>query len=122
MQLATKFGIYFNAEGGGSSVRGDPEYVRSACEGSLKRLDVECIDLYYQHRLDATVPIEVTVSLLGDLIYYSHHINLADYPYLNCKLFMPEVSVYGSHGIYIFFQAILLELRSGSFLGEFLLC
>ena len=59
VQLATKFANLF--EDGEYKVRGDPEYVRSACEASLKRLDVECIDLYYQHRVDTTVPIEITV-------------------------------------------------------------
>ena len=59
VQLATKFGAIRGD--GGTIVRGDPEYVRSACEASLKRLDVECIDLYYQHRVDTTVPIEITV-------------------------------------------------------------
>ncbi|PKH98793.1 hypothetical protein CRG98_049696, partial [Punica granatum] len=59
VQLATKFGVYF--EGGKGNIRGDPAYVRAACEGSLKRLDVDCIDLYYQHRIDTRVPIEVTV-------------------------------------------------------------
>ncbi|RVW82578.1 putative aldo-keto reductase 2 [Vitis vinifera] len=43
-------------------VRGDPAYVRAACEGSLKRLEVDCIDLYYQHRIDTRLPIEVTKS------------------------------------------------------------
>ena len=43
-------------------VKGSPEYVRSCCEASLKRLDVDYIDLYYQHRVDTSVPIEDTVS------------------------------------------------------------
>lgn len=43
-------------------VNGSPEYVRSCCEGSLQRLGVQYIDLYYQHRIDTTVPIEDTVS------------------------------------------------------------
>lgn len=43
-------------------VRGDPEYVRQCVEASLRRLDVDCIDLYYQHRVDKAVPIEETVS------------------------------------------------------------
>ena len=60
VQLATKFGIASGAEW---EVRGDPAYVRAACEGSLRRLGVDCIDLYYQHRIDTRVPIEVTVSL-----------------------------------------------------------
>ena len=59
VQLATKFGIASGAEW---EVRGDPAYVRAACEGSLRRLGVDCIDLYYQHRIDARVPVEVTVS------------------------------------------------------------
>lgn len=61
VELATKFGVR-NLENGTSEVRGDPAYVRAACEGSLKRLGVDCIDLYYQHRIDTSVPIEVTVS------------------------------------------------------------
>ena len=59
VQLATKFGVII--EDGKTLVQGDPAYVRSACEASLQRLDVDCIDLYYQHRIDTTVPIEVTV-------------------------------------------------------------
>ena len=59
VELATKFGI--NAVGDKREIRGDPEYVRAACEGSLKRLGIDCIDLYYQHRVDTRVPIEVTV-------------------------------------------------------------
>lgn len=46
----------------GMIVKGSPEYVRSCCEGSLKRLDLDYIDLYYQHRVDTSVPIEETVS------------------------------------------------------------
>jgi aryl-alcohol dehydrogenase-like predicted oxidoreductase len=61
VQLATKFGIIAGQEG--VHVRGDPEWVRTACEASLKRLDVEYIDLYYQHRVDTKVPIEITVSM-----------------------------------------------------------
>ncbi|XAR58175.1 Perakine reductase [Bertholletia excelsa] len=49
-------------------VRGDPAYVRAACEGSLKRLDVDCIDLYYQHRIDTRIPIEVTMGELKKLV------------------------------------------------------
>lgn len=60
--MATKFGI---AMSGNYEVRvnGTPEYVRSCCEASLKRLDVSYIDLYYQHRVDVSVPIEDTVSI-----------------------------------------------------------
>lgn len=59
VELATKFGISF--ADGKREIRGEPAYVRAACEASLKRLDVDCIDLYYQHRIDTRVPIEVTV-------------------------------------------------------------
>ncbi|GFY83670.1 NAD(P)-linked oxidoreductase superfamily protein [Actinidia rufa] len=51
--------------GGNREVRGDPAYVRTACEGSLKRLQIDCIDLYYQHRIDTRVPIEITVLPLS---------------------------------------------------------
>ncbi|GMY32172.1 putative aldo-keto reductase 2, partial [Fagus crenata] len=58
VELATKFGISF--ANGNKEIRGDPAYVRAACEASLKRLDIHCIDLYYQHRVDNHIPIEVT--------------------------------------------------------------
>src|SRR5947209_3806080 len=58
--LATKFGNVRGANGEFLGVRGDPEYVRSACEASLQRLGIEVIDLYYQHRVDPNVPIEDT--------------------------------------------------------------
>lgn len=45
-------------------VKGSPEYVRKCCEASLKRLDVDYIDLYYQHRVDTSVPIEDTVRII----------------------------------------------------------
>lgn len=64
VELATKFGITAS-EDGKFGFRGDPEYVRIACEASLKRLGVTCIDLYYQHRIDTTLPIEITVWLLA---------------------------------------------------------
>ncbi|HEX8938012.1 MAG TPA: aldo/keto reductase [Sphingomicrobium sp.] len=60
--LATKFGNVRGPNGEFLGVRGDREYVRSACEASLKRLGVEVIDLYYQHRVDTNVPIEETVG------------------------------------------------------------
>ena len=60
--LATKFGNVRGPNGEFLGVRGDPDYVRSACEASLKRLNVETIDLYYQHRVDIEVPIEDTVG------------------------------------------------------------
>src|SRR5258706_7595832 len=66
--LATKFGNMRDANGQFIGVNGRPEYVRSACEASLKRLGVEKIDLYYQHRVDPQVPIEETVGAMRDLI------------------------------------------------------
>jgi len=62
--LATKFGNVRGPNGEFLGVRGDPEYVRSACEASLERLGVETIDLYYQHRVDTKVPIEDTVGAM----------------------------------------------------------
>ncbi|MED6211539.1 hypothetical protein PIB30_074675 [Stylosanthes scabra] len=67
VKLATKFAINF-IEDGKFEIHGEPEYVRAACEGSLKRLDIDCIDLYYQHRVDTRVPIEVTMGELKKLI------------------------------------------------------
>ncbi|KAL0392486.1 UNVERIFIED_CONTAM: putative aldo-keto reductase 4 [Sesamum radiatum] len=66
VQLATKFAA-MNMHGK-VEIRGDPAYVRAACEGSLKRLDVDCIDLYYVHRIDTRVPIEVTMGELKKLV------------------------------------------------------
>jgi aryl-alcohol dehydrogenase-like predicted oxidoreductase len=67
--IATKFGIVRdktnpNARG----VNGSPDYIRQSVEGSLKRLGVEMIDLYYQHRIDPQTPIEETIGALGDLV------------------------------------------------------
>jgi aryl-alcohol dehydrogenase-like predicted oxidoreductase len=64
--LATKFGRTFGT-GGARGVNGRPEYVRSACDASLKRLGIEAIDLYYQHRVDPAVPIEETVGAMAEL-------------------------------------------------------
>ena len=66
--LATKFGNVRGPEGSFLGINGRPEYVRRACEASLRRLNVETIDLYYQHRVDASVPIEETVGAMGRLI------------------------------------------------------
>jgi aryl-alcohol dehydrogenase-like predicted oxidoreductase len=66
--LATKFGNVRDAEGRFVGVNGRPEYVRQACTASLKRLRVEVIDLYYQHRVDRNVPIEETVGAMSRLI------------------------------------------------------
>src|SRR5690242_19838884 len=65
--IATKFGNVRGEKGEFFGVRGDPEYVRSACEASLKRLGVDTIDLYYQHRVDTNVPIEDTVGEMARL-------------------------------------------------------
>ncbi len=70
--IATKFGIAGakrRPEGGLElQVNGRPEYVKSACEASLQRLGVDCIDLYYQHRVDSQVPIEDTVGAMAELV------------------------------------------------------
>jgi len=66
--LATKFGNVRGADGSFGGVCGRPDYVRSACEASLKRLGVETIDLYYQHRVDPDVPIEETVGAMAELV------------------------------------------------------
>jgi len=66
--LATKFGILRSADPAYRGVCGRPEYVRSACEASLKRLGVDVIDLYYQHRVDPEVPIEETVGAMSRLV------------------------------------------------------
>ena len=65
--LATKFGNVRGAAGEFLGVKGDPDYVRSACEASLKRLGVDVIDLYYQHRVDPNVPIEDTIGAMARL-------------------------------------------------------
>ena len=66
--LATKFGNVRGPNGERLGVRGDPDYVRQACEASLGRLGVEHIDLYYQHRVDPQVPIEETVGAMAQLV------------------------------------------------------
>jgi aryl-alcohol dehydrogenase-like predicted oxidoreductase len=65
--LATKFGQVRSPDGGGNLVNGSAAYVRTACEASLKRLRVDTIDLYYQHRVDPKVPIEETVGAMARL-------------------------------------------------------
>ncbi|MED6108094.1 palmitoyltransferase akr1, partial [Stylosanthes scabra] len=67
VQLATKFGI-IDIDGMNFEVKGSPEYVRKCCKASLKRLDVQYIDLYYQHRVDTSVPIEYTMGELKRLV------------------------------------------------------
>jgi aryl-alcohol dehydrogenase-like predicted oxidoreductase len=67
--IATKFGIVRDAQNPQSrSISGKPDYVREACEGSLRRLQIDCIDLYYQHRVDAATPIEETVGAMAELV------------------------------------------------------
>jgi aryl-alcohol dehydrogenase-like predicted oxidoreductase len=66
--LATKFGNVRGADGAWKGVNGRPEYVRAACEASLKRLGVDTIDLYYQHRVDRSVPIADTVGAMAELV------------------------------------------------------
>jgi aryl-alcohol dehydrogenase-like predicted oxidoreductase len=66
--LATKFGNQRGEDGSFLGVNGRPEYVRKSCDASLQRLGVDHIDLYYQHRVDRSVPIEETVGAMADLI------------------------------------------------------
>jgi aryl-alcohol dehydrogenase-like predicted oxidoreductase len=66
--VATKFGLVRSETGERRGVRGDAEYVRQACDGSLQRLGVDTIDLYYQHRVDKTVEIEETVGAMKELV------------------------------------------------------
>ncbi|MEJ1156899.1 aldo/keto reductase [Prosthecomicrobium sp. N25] len=77
--LATKFGNIRNPDGS-NAVDGRPDYVRQACEASLRRLGVETIDLYYVHRIDPTVPIEDTVGALADLVRQGkvRHVGLSE--------------------------------------------
>jgi aryl-alcohol dehydrogenase-like predicted oxidoreductase len=66
--LATKFGNVRDDKGGWIGVNGRPEYVKACCEASLRRLGIDTIDLYYQHRVDPEVPIEDTVGAMADLV------------------------------------------------------
>ena len=66
--LATKFGNVRQPDGKFVGVNGRPEYVRQCCDASLQRLGVERIDLYYQHRVDASVPIDETVGAMAELV------------------------------------------------------
>ncbi len=65
--VATKFGLERQADGS-QTINGRPEYVHRACDASLRRLDVDTIDLYYQHRVDRSVPIEETVGAMAELV------------------------------------------------------
>jgi aryl-alcohol dehydrogenase-like predicted oxidoreductase len=66
--IATKFGNVRGSDGSHLGISGRPEYVRSACEASLRRLGIETIDLYYQHRVDPNTPIEETVGAMAELV------------------------------------------------------
>jgi len=66
--LATKFGNVRTPDGGWGGVNGRPDYVKRCCDASLQRLGVDVIDLYYQHRVDPTVPIEDTVGAMAELV------------------------------------------------------
>ena len=66
--LATKFGIVRSADPQARAINGRPEYVRAACDASLKRLNVDTVDLYYQHRVDPQVPIEDTIGAMAQLV------------------------------------------------------
>jgi aryl-alcohol dehydrogenase-like predicted oxidoreductase len=66
--LATKFGVSRGEDGSWRGIKGGADYVKAACEASLKRLGTDYIDLYYQHRVDPATPIEETVGALADLV------------------------------------------------------
>ncbi|MGZ8796283.1 MAG: aldo/keto reductase [Thermoanaerobaculia bacterium] len=66
--IATKFGNERNPDGTWKGINGRPDYVRASCDASLKRLGVEQIDLYYQHRVDTSVPIEDTIGAMAELV------------------------------------------------------
>ena len=78
--LATKFGNERSEDGGFLGINGKPEYVRKACDASLRRLGVEHIDLYYQHRVDKSVPIEETVGAMAELVQLGkvRHLGLSE--------------------------------------------
>jgi aryl-alcohol dehydrogenase-like predicted oxidoreductase len=78
--LATKFGIVRGDDPQQRSINGRPEYVRAACDASLKRLETDHIDLYYQHRVDTSVPIEETVGAMGELVTAGkvHYLGLSE--------------------------------------------
>jgi aryl-alcohol dehydrogenase-like predicted oxidoreductase len=80
VKVATKFGNERGEDGSWLGVNGRPDYVKRACDASLQRLDTEYIDLYYQHRVDRTVPIEETVGAMADLVRAGkvRHIGLSE--------------------------------------------
>jgi aryl-alcohol dehydrogenase-like predicted oxidoreductase len=78
--IATKFGVMRTADGAFHGVNGTPEYVKKACDQSLRRLGIDTIDLYYQHRVDPAVPIEDTVGAMADLVQQGkvRHLGLSE--------------------------------------------
>ena len=78
--IATKFGVKRTADGGWLGLDGTPEYVHEACDASLRRLGVDTIDLYYQHRVDPNTPIEETVGAMAELVAAGkvRHIGLSE--------------------------------------------
>jgi aryl-alcohol dehydrogenase-like predicted oxidoreductase len=78
--LATKFGVKRGQDGSWLGISGSPEYVKACCDASLKRLNTDYIDLYYQHRPDPEVPIEETVGMMGELVQAGkiHYIGLSE--------------------------------------------
>ena len=78
--IATKFGNVRAADGSFVGISGKPDYVRRSCEGSLRRLGVDVIDLYYQHRVDRSVPIEDTVGAMAELVWAGkvRHLGLSE--------------------------------------------
>lgn len=78
--LATKFGLVRSSDPHARGVNGRPEYVRQSVEGSLKRLDTDYLDLYYQHRIDPQVPVEETIGAMAELVKAGkvRHIGLSE--------------------------------------------
>src|SRR3954447_5713988 len=78
--LATKFGNERREDGSWVGINGRPEYVHTACDASLARLGVDHIDLYYQHRVDTSVPIEETVGAMAELVAAGkvHHLGMSE--------------------------------------------
>ena len=87
VQLATKFGNERLPDGSMVGINGSPDYVRAACDASLQRLGVDHIDLYYQHRVDQTVPIEDTVGAMAELVNAGkvRHLGLSEASAVNIR-------------------------------------
>ena len=87
VQLATKFGNKRGPNGERLGIDGSPDYVRQACDDSLRRLGVDHIDLYYQHRVDKTVPIEETVGAMAELVEAGkvRHLGLSEASAVNIR-------------------------------------